>query len=300
MLLRMSDLRGSLLVLALLGAIACALEETAPAESLPPAPQACNGSPRLCDRRVTEVAFPGTHNAHSSTEERFSFANQHYGIEKQMDDGIRAMMLDVYDDEGAVYLCHADCRQGRRALDDALTALRTFLEAHPNEVMILEFESYVTGTAVGESFERTGLRPYAFTPAADAPWPTLRELIAANTRLLVFYEDNRAVAREGAPDWYLPLWSYSFDTTFKAQVPEDLDCEHGRGLWGGAPFFTLNHFLTNPGPAPDFAEEVNHDPFFVDRARSCAVAFGRIPNMVAVDFYDIGDLFEVVRALNGL
>jgi hypothetical protein len=298
MLQRMPGPSASLPVLTLLATFACAT--VAAEEPRPSAPQACNGSPKLCDRPVTEVAFPGTHNAHASIEERFSFANQTYGIEKQLDDGIRAMMLDVYDDGGTVALCHGDCRQGRRPLDDALLALRTFLESHPNEVLMLQVESHVTGTAVAGSFERTGLRPYAFTPTVDATWPTLRELIAANTRLIVFYEDNRYIAREGAPDWYLPLWSHSFDTPFKAKVPSDLVCEHGRGLWGGAPFFTLNHFLTNPGPAPAFAEQVNHDPFFVERAKSCASAFGRLPNMVAVDFYEIGDLFEVVRVLNGL
>jgi hypothetical protein len=40
-------------------------------------------------------------------------------------------------------------------------------------------------------------------------------------------------------------------------------------------------------------------PLFIDRARQCEAVGDDLPNFVAVDFYDIGDLFDVVDALNG-
>jgi hypothetical protein len=36
------------------------------------------------------------------------------------------------------------------------------------------------------------------------------------------------------------------------------------------------------------------------RAAGCQTDTGQLPNFVAVDFYDHGDLFAVVDALNGL
>jgi hypothetical protein len=45
---------------------------------------------------------------------------------------------------------------------------------------------------------------------------------------------------------------------------------------------------------------VNHNPLFIDRAEQCRTESGRLPNFVTVDFYDIGDLFDVVDSLNGL
>ena len=64
--------------------------------------------------------------------------------------------------------------------------------------------------------------------------------------------------------------------------------------------FLLNHFLTATlGGKPEFAEMVNYNPLFVDRARQCEEEGNTLPNFVAVDFYDIGDLFAVVDALNG-
>ena len=42
------------------------------------------------------------------------------------------------------------------------------------------------------------------------------------------------------------------------------------------------------------------NPFFLDRAQRCQQESGRLPNFVTVDFYSIGDVFEVVDALNGV
>ena len=55
--------------------------------------QTCNGSTRLCDRPLNEVLFAGTHNAMSSTEDDWSFPNQEYAFTRQLEDGIRALIL---------------------------------------------------------------------------------------------------------------------------------------------------------------------------------------------------------------
>ena len=57
----------------------------------------CNGAASLCERRLDEVVFPGTHNSFAASEEPgWYFANQRYGISRQLDDGIRALLIDVH------------------------------------------------------------------------------------------------------------------------------------------------------------------------------------------------------------
>jgi hypothetical protein len=57
----------------------------------------CEGAAALCDRRLDEVFFPGTHNSFAASDEPgWHFANQTYGIARQLDDGIRALLLDVH------------------------------------------------------------------------------------------------------------------------------------------------------------------------------------------------------------
>jgi hypothetical protein len=60
-------------------------------------PVACNGSADLCDRRLDEVVFPATHNSYAAADEPgWFFANQRFGIERQLEDGIRAFLIDVH------------------------------------------------------------------------------------------------------------------------------------------------------------------------------------------------------------
>jgi hypothetical protein len=60
-------------------------------------PAACNGSPALCGRRLDEVVFPGTHNSFAASDEPgWHFANQRYGMPRQLKDGIRAFLIDVH------------------------------------------------------------------------------------------------------------------------------------------------------------------------------------------------------------
>ena len=60
-------------------------------------PDTCNGSAELCERRLNEVVFPGTHNSMSAADEPgWVFANQRRSIESQLDDGIRLFLLDPH------------------------------------------------------------------------------------------------------------------------------------------------------------------------------------------------------------
>jgi len=253
----------------------------------------CNGGEVLCDRRYDQVSYPTAHNAMANSDDGFQAPNQAHSISCQLEDGVRALMLDTYQYEGDVYLCHAECSfLGRRPLVDGLSEIRTFLERHPRDVVSIIFEAYVSAEATAAVFEQAGLMPYVHTQPLGEPWPTLRQMIDGGRRLVVFSDSDR-----GAIPWYHYVWDYAFETHFDNQTPEDFSCAPNRGDPSNS-LFILNHFLTRTVGAPRFAEMVNHNPLFIDRARECMQANDRLPNFVTVDFYDIGDLFEVVRELN--
>jgi hypothetical protein len=69
----------------------------------------CNGSAALCDRRFDEVVYPTTHNAMAATDLGFLAANQTHDIARQLEDGVRGLMLDTHDYQGAPQLCHEFC-----------------------------------------------------------------------------------------------------------------------------------------------------------------------------------------------
>jgi hypothetical protein len=58
---------------------------------------ACNGATALCSRPVDQVVFPGTHNSMSSAEiSDWMFPEQEKGIAAQLQDGIRAFLIDAH------------------------------------------------------------------------------------------------------------------------------------------------------------------------------------------------------------
>ena len=57
----------------------------------------CNGSADLCDRTLDRVAFVGTHNSMAAEgEPGWLFAAQDAGIGPQLDDGVRALLIDTH------------------------------------------------------------------------------------------------------------------------------------------------------------------------------------------------------------
>lgn len=259
-----------------------------------PEPLVCNGHEALCDRPFDAVAYPTTHNAMSNAEERWIAPNQTFGMWRQLEDGVRGLMLDVYEDEGVTVLCHGYCTLGSRPLVDALVELRTFMDCHPAEVLTIIFEPHVDEPRIAAAFEEAGLLPYLHEQPLGAPWPTLRAMAESGRRMVVFTETS-----ERTLAWYHHAYSYAWDNDYANETPDDLGCEPHRGS-GESSIFILNHFLTAPIAMRSLAEMVNHDPFFIEHVRRCEREAGQLPNFVTVDFYDVGDLFAVVDALNGL
>lgn len=282
---------------AVLSLAACSSSDAGPGPDGGETARKCNGHEALCGRRYDAIAHPMTHNAMSNAEAEWISPNQAFGITRQLDDGVRGLMLDTYDEDGQLLLCHVICAAGSQPLVDGLGEIRAFLDANPNEVISIIFENYITHEQTAGAFDDADLSRFVYAHEIGAAWPTLGELIDAGSRLVVFQEK---LPRDDGFPWLMNVWEHAWETPFSFSTPEDLSCTPNRGDPAN-PLFLLNHFLTAPlGGRPDLAEMINHDPLFIDRARECEEAGNALPNFVAVDFYDIGDLFAVVDALNGL
>jgi hypothetical protein len=203
-----------------------------------------------------------------------------------------------------MYLCHTFCELGSTPLASALTDIHAFLVTHPTEIVVIVNQDYVTPAAFVKAVRGAGLEQYAFTPPDTPAWPTLRQMIDANQRLLVLAE-NRA---GGAPWYQLAYQRLVEETPFAFGRASELTnaatlaatCQRNRGP-AKAPLFLLNHWITtDPVPRPSDADKVNAYGPLLRRARECERIRGHIPNLVAVNHDQRGDLFRVVDTLNGV
>jgi hypothetical protein len=206
--------------------------------------------------------------------------------------------------ERGMYLCHSFCELGATRLNSVLADLRTFLVANPGAVVIVINQDYVTPDDFVGAVRDADLEQLAYKGPVDSRWPTLREMVDRNERV-VFLAENRA----GAAPWYHLAYDsiteetpYAFKKVAQLTSANDLDksCEPNRGP-DGAPLFLLNHWITtDPVPRPSDAAKVNAYAPLLARAEDCRRTRSHLPNLVAVNFYRRGDLFRVVDKLNGL
>ncbi|HEY8582799.1 MAG TPA: hypothetical protein VIL49_07620 [Capillimicrobium sp.] len=195
------------------------------------------------------------------------------------------------------WLCHGFCEVGAVPFVDGLREVRDFVAANPDEVVVIIIQDEgVTPADVASAFERSGLLDYVYTGPAGPPWPTLREMIASGGRVLVFAEN---VAGGDEVPWYHPTYEGLVqETPYHFTDRSQFSCAPNRGGTEGS-LFLLNHWIdTSPAPRPSNAAVVNAYDELLGRARACQRERGLLPNILAVDFYETGDLLKVADTLN--
>jgi hypothetical protein len=208
---------------------------------------------------------------------------------------IRERFLGKESGPGGMYFCHGFCELGAYPVVPALEGIREFLVANPGEVVLVVVEDYVTPEDLAKAFQDAGLMDLIYTGPVAPTLPTLRQLIDQGQRLVVFIESGKP----GVP-WLRPAFASIQETPYSFHKPEDFSCRPNRG-GTTPPMFQINQWIeTTPAPKPSNAEIVNAYDFLLKRARTCQEERHRLPNIIAVDFYDVGDLFRVARTLNGL
>jgi len=278
------------------------------------APQLCDGAAANCDRRYDQVTFAAAHDSFayaSGGPIQYAAPNQDRPIPEQLEYGIRTFGIrpcpswsDDPAQQDVVYVTHnyADFSGalGGEPLLDILLSIKTFLDAHPSEVIsLLEEDTSVTSAQVAAVFQQAGLVPYLYIHDPVKGWPTLRSMAQDNQRLVLFTDNTPDQA------WQLPMWSFIVDTNYNITDPSQFSCAFYRGTAANSLYF-INQFIykdygggvvtADPGEAT-----IANDPDTAyARALSCWQQMSRIPNFIYVDFFLEGDVKQVVDRLNAL
>jgi hypothetical protein len=259
----------------------------------------CNGSIDLCSKQYNEVAYLTTHNAFNSDEDGLLFPNQSYNISSQLNDGVRGLMIDVYNHFGTPTAYHSVFMLGTIPLSDIFNDIKTFLDNNPNEIVTIILECYVTANEIESEINQSGLSNYLYTHNNSIGWPTLQNMIDNNSRLVVFTDVDDASSSQ---NWYHYVWDYAAETHYSVGTINDFTCDFNRG----DPLndlFIFNHFVTDANLGYGLYNEsndVNANPFFITRVLDCQNQTNKFPNFVTVDYYELGDGLAVVDELNGL
>jgi len=199
-----------------------------------------------------------------------------------------------------VYLCHTLCELGDTPLVSGLKEITQFLQRHPDEVVIVFIQDAISAKDTARAFKQSGLLKYVYTHGREDPWPTLRQLITSNRRVLVMYEKGPG---DPSARWYHNGFELTQETPYKFHKESELfspaSCRPNRGT-ANSPLFQVNNWIDDvPPPAGTGAQSNAYSPLLL-RLERCERVRGLVPNIVGVDFYNQGKVLAAVNVINGL
>ena len=207
---------------------------------------------------------------------------------------IRERLVGVDEGHREMYFCHGFCELGAYAVLPTLKDMRDWLVQHPNEVVLLLVEDYVSPEDLEKAFKDSQLEDMVYDAAAP-PWPMLRDLVTTGQRVIVFIQSGKP-----GFSWMRPTLGNIQETPYTFHTPDEFSCAPNRGGTTGS-LFQINHWIeTTPSPKPSNAAIVNAHDFLLARVQKCARERKHIPNIIAVDFYGTGDVMRVVDEMNGI
>jgi hypothetical protein len=150
-----------------------------------------------------------------------------------------------------------------------------------------------------KAIRASGLINEVYLGRAGRPWPTLREMVERDERVVVLAENQT-----GGVPWIHHQPAVMQETPYRFRTVAELDaatsCRPNRGDTAGS-LLLVNHWVdTAPAPRVTIARRVNANGFMMRRLERCRTERGMPPNLIAVDFFRQGDAAQVVDALNGV
>uniref|UniRef100_A0A7C9AI40 Phosphatidylinositol diacylglycerol-lyase n=1 Tax=Opuntia streptacantha TaxID=393608 RepID=A0A7C9AI40_OPUST len=223
--------------------------------------------------------------------------NQQDSITDQLNNGVRGLMLDMYDFQNDVWLCHSfggKCYNytAFQPAINVLNEIRIFLEANPSEIVSIFIEDYVTSPkGLTKVFDAAGLRKFWFPvsrmPKNGGDWPIIDDMIQKNQRLLVFTSKSSKEASEGiAYEWrYLVENQYGNGGMVAGSCPNRAESPTMNTT--SRSLVLVNYFPD----VPDLATACKHNSApLISMLNTCYNASAkRWANFIAVDFYKRSD-----------
>jgi hypothetical protein len=138
--------------------------------------------------------------------------DQEIDIPSQLALGVLLLQAQAHDNNGVLHFCHTSCSLFDGGTVQAyLVSIKTFLDANPNEVLMLIFTNPEGQSLPGQwepAFSNLGIKDMVYVPPhllmKQSDWLTLREMIDSGKRVVVFLDAGANGINGGVVDFIFP------------------------------------------------------------------------------------------------
>ncbi|EHK24583.1 uncharacterized protein TRIVIDRAFT_168453 [Trichoderma virens Gv29-8] len=282
----------------------------------------CNNSPVLCDRHYNDITYMGAHDSaflrDASTGNSIA-GNQYLNATLALDAGLRLLQAQVHNENGTLHLCHTSCGLlDAGPLENWLAAINDWVVGHPSDVItiLLVNSDEVNVSQFAAAFQQSGLSKFGFVPQSKIEWPSLRTMIANDTRVVSFITNIDA---SSAAPYLLPEFDYVFETPFTVVQLDGFNCTVDRPsnagtaseAFGSGFMGLINHFKDQEITAGLIIPDTDNI-LLVNSANTtttgnlglhiqqCNSQWNHRPSFVLVDFWDQGSTVKAADNSNGI
>lgn len=282
---------------------------------------ACNNSPDLCSRTYDNVTHMGAHDSSflrdDSTDNSVA-GNQYLNATYALNNGLRLLQVQVHDLNDTIEMCHTTCDLlDAGSLESWLTVIKEWMDNNVDDVvtlLIVNSDGF-NGSDFGAAFESSGIDKYGYTPTSTSSWPTLSEMISADTRLVTFIA---SYTTDTTYSYLLNEWDYVFETAYEVTSLSGFNCtldrpstysDYSSAISAGM-LPLMNHFaytvvLSYEIPDATDIDTTNSDSTSTTgalglHAKTCNSEWGQKPTFVLVDFFNKGPAIDTADNMNGI
>jgi len=179
--------------------------------------------------------------------------------------------------------------------------IRTFMEENKNEILIIQIDmGEGTSSDFRKALQYSGLLEMVYTPAEAyyiAEWPTMQELINSNKRIILFGSGDEmgSCPANACLDGILYVNDHIVETATDSDLTECDATISGDVL---VAFKKMNHYQDSKFGVPSVKDAVELNSFSQLENRYATCTGKREPNLLAVQFWDTGDVLEYVTNVN--
>ncbi|WP_224280760.1 phosphatidylinositol-specific phospholipase C domain-containing protein [Streptomyces sp. LS1784] len=266
-------------------------------------------SSKYGNARYHQWSWVTSHNAYANNWNGFPVPpNQSQSIQQQLEGGVRGLMLDTWDPKGTapVEMCHGSTSLCYEEFKSGLLTIVNFLQKNPQEVVTVFLENYASpqtlSKTITDMLDAKGAGKLLFNQndwgIFSSNWPRLRDMVAANQRLVIF-QDSWSDQAVGSGT-LMNTWTHTVENRYSYGLGQPYGCEpRGEsqplnqnpmpGTSNLTPLFTMNQFSSDNLDPEAYAKIDNGSQLKSRIEKSCRPAAGRNPNFVAVDHYQLSD-----------